>query len=103
MPAPVSAVEAIAVMPKTPIAGSPECALIGSLNPGAGLVFVIDPNFVDALGRACRGALVRASRHRLERRNRGLGRLGGSGGSGYDRRDYFIANASAFQGDQAIG
>jgi hypothetical protein len=36
VPSPVPAVKAVAVMPETPVAGSPERALVGSLNPGAG-------------------------------------------------------------------
>jgi len=36
MQAPVAAVEAITVMPEAPIAGGPESALVGSLNPPAG-------------------------------------------------------------------
>jgi len=34
--APVSAIEAVAVIPEAPVAGGPECALVGSLNPRAG-------------------------------------------------------------------
>ena len=36
MSAPVAAVKAVAVMIEAPVAGRPKCALVGSLNPGAG-------------------------------------------------------------------
>ena len=36
VPAPVTAVKAVTAMPEAPVAGGPECALIGSLDPRAG-------------------------------------------------------------------
>ena len=36
MPAPVAAIEAVAMVVVAPVAGGPECALVGSLDPGAG-------------------------------------------------------------------
>jgi hypothetical protein len=35
VPAPIPAVEAVAVMPITPVAGGPECTLVRGLNPRA--------------------------------------------------------------------